>query len=315
MRDIFNRIVTAIRARVGRATSSTAAAQCAQLVETLDVERLGRRQGVRNLPPPDADVDPYEVLIEQRFRALLTQVTRASEATLRAALDRLSAQAERFSPAGIVALTAAASDRLAQIDARWREVLREARDAEREARREHDAFRHEHRLTYGARPARPLAVIALFAACAAVLEGLLNSWAFASAAVGGWREALLTATVVAAINVAAGIAAGLAGRNVFHRNRWRKAAGAAALMLYGWFALEFTAGTARYRTALALDPDSAATVAVEQIGQMAFAIGDFNTALLVLASLGFAAASFAAGYLSKDRYPRLLGDRRRLARA
>lgn len=300
----LNRIVAACR-RLPRDTSRPAdpVTLIATACSELDVERMGHIEGLANRPRPDASADAQESSIGERMRSLAADMRRHHEARLHALMDRCAQLAARFAPGAVSGLALEAKDRLDTLDASMREQLREARRRELEARRDLAAFRDANRLTRCARPAKPLWAVLIFAILAACCEGAINSWAFSAGASGGWREALFTATVVATISIAAGLAAGAAARNLVHVQPARKLAGALTTLMYVAFALEFTAMTARYRSALVFDPDNAAQLAAEQIGQLAFGASDFHTLLLIVASFGFAALSFATGLLASDLYP------------
>lgn len=300
----LNRIVVACQSlfRLARRPAD-AAALIAAAERELDVERMGYAEGIANRPGPDATDDANEARIGGRMRKIGADLRREHEQRLHDLMERCAQLAAKFSPAFVTGLVDEAQDRLQALDARKRLELHEARRREREAQRELAAFRDANRLTRSARPAKPLWAVLLFAAVAAMAEGGINTWAFSGGAAGGWREAIFTSTLVASANIAAGLAAGAAAGNLVHVRRWRKFAGVVTTLLYGAFALEFTALTARYRSALVFDPDNAAHLAAEHIGQLAFGASDFQTLLLIIASIGFAALSFATGLFASDIYP------------
>ena len=299
----LNRIVAACRSLFsGARRPADAAALIAVAARELDVERMGHAEGIANRPAPDATDDANEAKIGDRMCKIGADLRREHEQRLHDLMDRCAQLAAKFSPACMIGLVDVAKDRLQALDARKRPELHEARRREREAQRELAVFRDANHLLSSARPAKPLWAVLLFAAVATMFEGGINSWAF-SAGAAGWREALFTSTLVSTANIAAGLAAGAAAGNLVHVRLWRKFAGAVTTLLYAAFALEFTALTARYRSALVFDPDNAARLAVEHIGQLAFGASDFQTLLLIIASIGFAALSFATGLFASDVYP------------
>lgn len=300
----LNSIVAACRSLFrGAHRPADTAALIAAAERELDVERMGHAEGIANRPAPDATDDANEAKIGDRMRKIGADLRREHEQRLHDLMERCAQLAAKFSPAFVTGLVDEAQDRLQTLDARKRLELHEARRREREAQRELAAFRDANRLTRSARPAKPLWAVLLFAAVAAMAEGGINSVSFSAGAAGGWREAIFTSTLVASANIAAGLAAGAAAGNLVHVRRWRKFAGVVTTLLYGAFALEFTALTARYRSALVFDPDNAAHLAAEHIGQLAFGASDFQTLLLIIASIGFAALSFATGLFASDVYP------------
>lgn len=172
-----------------------------------------------------------------------------------------------------------------------------------EARRELDAFCAENHLTREPRPATPGWLIALGAGAAIFVEGFINAWAFAPGSPDGWRGGLIQAVILSGVNVVAGLAGGMAARNLFQRRPTIKALGVLTTVLYIVFLVPFTLLGAHFRDALLMVPEDATTEAVLQLIENPFAIYDVNTRLLVICSAIFSITAFAAGLLSADPYP------------
>ncbi len=109
--------------------------------------------------------------------------------------------------------------------------------------------------------------------------------------------------MLAAVSVLVAFFFGNVLREFNHRRWGRKAfaalAGAGYLVCLAIYILLVD----HYRDALLANPDTATAEAVLRLLHTPLAIFDFNTLLLMLASVGFAAAAATAGYNSSDPYP------------
>jgi hypothetical protein len=171
--------------------------------------------------------------------------------------------------------------------------------------RELDRFKGEHGLDRPSNRPKSRLLHWGFVAILWLAEAFLNGMFLARGLEFGLIEGVGVASAIAAINVGAGLFAGLLLlRQKNHRKSLRKLAGILGFTLYAGVALALNLGVAHYRDALGgPDPDNAAALALASFLAAPFQIADLLSFYLFLLGMIFSFGAAADGYRMDDPYP------------
>jgi hypothetical protein len=186
-------------------------------------------------------------------------------------------------------------------------------DGEREAWREREHFKSEHRLARKAQYPDAIFLTVFMLVVVTLVETALNAFVFGSASEHGYIGGFTQAFIFASINVLAGTALGfMALRNLEHQRTWRKCVGGGGLLLGVAFAVLWNLGIAHYREVISANPDILVTQGfidggadvIDRMKADLFGIHSMpGWALFVLGVLAFGFAAWKGYIALDDRYP------------
>jgi len=279
----------------------------------LDVEKRARDAGRQNLPShDDIELDRVQQEIVARFQhgsdslsqALAGQIDGACQSVE----DRRARHFNASAPAEKAKLEAEA------LRSREMESLCGAADREREAWRDLEHFKSEHKLERNAEYPDTIALPVFWLLLVTLIETAVNAFVFAEASEHGYIGGIAQAGIFSVLNV--GVAAGFVGflclRAIEHRSVWRKVLGFLGAGIGLLFAITWNAGVAHFRELIAANPDLLSTSdlltggadILTRIKIDPFGIHSMQGWALFV--LGLVAAGFAAwkGFVGfDDRYP------------
>ena len=277
--------------------------------QELKIKMQARDLGRSNLPATtDRDADALQCQIAGRFESGRDSLTQMHGNSHRAALEEL--QQLRLRSLDIKAHTKKACVGIDRAMDRARESLVAAMVEVKDNRRGLNWFRVAHDLKHRmADYPKSLywVVVQLFAWFCS--ETLLNSYLFAGASQGYFRDGILQAAVFSGVNLILGLGLGFfALRNTVHVYRWRKVAGVFGILVIAPAGLAWSLFVAHYREALqtAADP-FAGKPYVNAVDRMIAAPFDIQSweglGLLVFGCALFFVFSAKGFSAISDRYP------------
>jgi hypothetical protein len=271
----------------------------------LKIKERAAERGGRNLPAPDEEA--LDVVEQQIVNELETEGTTQYQSYL----DSQKTYADRISAAGveslIVEIGSLTSSAITEFESCTRvgtgdlvALRRDMVDSDRELK----AFRNTHCLlrpaTHQGGKSYNTGVLIFILA----VETVLNGSFFAQGDVLGPLGGALQAFIIAALNVFIGF---MVGRLVMPwtspRSTTIRIPAVLGVMLYLAAAIVFNLGVAHYRTAYAIDADTASKVAYAAARSDLFGITDIQSWALFLMGLFFSLVAAVDGFLWDDPYP------------
>jgi hypothetical protein len=152
-------------------------------------------------------------------------------------------------------------------------------------------------------PDSPYSTYAFFI-IAIIIESALNGVFFAEGSEAGLVGGIGTALVIAFFNVTIGGMIGIFSlRYKNHYKQWKVLLGWGGVVIGTVISFIFNLLVAHYRTAMTLDPDNAASKAMETFSEGILSISDVQSCLLFLLGVLFYFGAVYKGYKADDAYP------------
>lgn len=273
--------------------------------EDLDLVKKGEKRGRANQPPQNADTyDSVENEIFTKLSDLRRQGLQTFQDEMRVYSDRIRALSIEQR---VTEISLATKEAIAEFRSRvhtGNDDLYTLARAVHETEKEVADFKDEHGLRRT--PHLPESHILHFGVIAfmLVVEGALNGNFLAQGLSGGVIAGVLSALVIALLNIGFGFLLGYYSRNLCHKNSAFKLSGIASIISQVAFVLLFNLFVAHYRDALATsDPEGAVRVAVVLFKENPLGLQDFNSWILAGMGILFSWFAFIDGFKWDDPYP------------
>jgi hypothetical protein len=275
------------------------------IADDLDLENRGRARGVEGHPASsDAGLDSVEREIIARVDEQQRQAYQTFTDEMRVYNDRMnSLDLENR----VLEIVTATKDAVAEFRARVKtgqnELYTLARDI-KETEAELEQFRKDHSLKRTAHYPESKTLLIGLLLLMLIVEAVLNGNFLAQGLSGGLVAGVLSALVIALLNVGFGCLLGNGARQVNHRSSLRKWLGTGSIGCQIVFVIVFNLAVAHYRDALASnEPEDAVKLAVELFKQSPLGLQDFNSWILAVMGMFFSLVAFIDGYKWDDPYP------------
>tara|TARA_R110000787_G_scaffold282559_1_gene394490 strand:+ start:5187 stop:6623 length:1437 start_codon:yes stop_codon:yes gene_type:complete len=275
------------------------------IADELDLENRGRARGSANQPASsDTGLDSVEREIISKVDEQQRQAYQTFTDEMRVYNDRMnSLDLENRVLEIITATKDAVSEFRSRVKTGQNQLYTLARNI-KETETELEHFRSEHSLKRTAHYPDSLILLGGLLLIMIVVEAVLNGNFLAQGLAGGLVDGVLSALVIALLNVGIGCLFGNFARFVNHNAPAKRWIGYLSIGCQLFFILIFNLAVAHYRDALASnEPEEAVKLAVVLFKESPLGLQDFNSWILAAMGMFFSLIAFIDGYKWDDPYP------------